>query len=278
MDDAWLVDAAAWAAVQPYQPAPGVVVADTDGLRWYRTPIDYEGLNGVLSAQLAEDGLDEAVEQALTPFREAGLPMLWHVGPTSTPPSLPQALACAGLALHEAEPGMVADLTALGAGPPAPDGLEVRRVADEDELADWCRVWVGTPPDADMDGLVALRGPGALGPDAPKPHLLARLGGAPVACAAVLVGDRRSGPPPAAWVEDVVTAATVRRRGIGAAVTHACLTLARSRGLARAALTASPDGHAVYRRLGFLDRCTVTRYRASAPAPARSRGTVGGRP
>jgi GNAT superfamily N-acetyltransferase len=273
MDDAWLVDAAAWAAVQPYRAAPGVVVADTDGLRWYRTPIDYEGLNGVLSARLPEPGLDAAVDRALAPFREAGLPMLWHVGPTSTPPSLSRALAGAGLTFQEAEPGMVADLTALGAGPPAPGvgagptvpaGLEVRRVGDEEELAAWCRVWVGTPPDANMDGLVELRGPGALGADAPKPHLLALLDGTPVACAAVLVGDRRTGRPPAAWVEDVVTAATVRRRGIGTAITSACLTLARSRGLTRAALTASPDGHAIYRRLGFQDRCTVRRYRYPA--------------
>ena len=29
MDEAWLVDAAAWAAVTPYRAAPGVVVADT---------------------------------------------------------------------------------------------------------------------------------------------------------------------------------------------------------------------------------------------------------
>ena len=93
------------------------------------------------------------------------------------------------------------------------------------------------------------------------PHLLAILDGTPVGCAAVLVGDGRGGRPPAAWVEDVVTTAAVRRRGVGACVTRACLDLARSRGLDRAALTASPDGHRIYRRLGFRERCRVVRYR-----------------
>jgi hypothetical protein len=126
MDEAWLVDAAAWAAVVPYRAAPGAVVADTGMVRWYRTPIGYEGLNGVLWASLPEDSLEAAVERALAPFRDAGVPMLWHLGPTSAPPSLPRALEAAGLSRHEDEPGMVADLAALGPPPPAPPGLEVR--------------------------------------------------------------------------------------------------------------------------------------------------------
>jgi hypothetical protein len=63
----------------------------------------------------------------------------------------------------------------------------------------WSRLWAGTPQDADVDGLVELRASGALGPGPPAPHLLALLEGAPVACAAVFVGDRRDGPAPAAW-------------------------------------------------------------------------------
>jgi GNAT superfamily N-acetyltransferase len=261
MDDAWLVDAAAWAAVLPYRAAPGAVVADTGTLRWYRTPVGYEGLNGVLWARLPEPGLDAAVERALAPFRETGTPMLWHVGPTSSPRPLPRALEAAGLAHHEEEPGMVADLDGLGPPPAGPAGLEIRRVRDPDDLTAWNRVFAGVPPDADVDTLVELRAAGGLGPDPATPHLLGLLEGTPVACAAVFVGARRDPPPPAAWLENVVTAAGRRRLGIGSALTHACLALARTRGLARAALTASPEGHGIYRRLGFRDRCTVARYR-----------------
>ena len=261
MDEAWLVDAAAWAAVGPYRAAPGAVVADSGTVRWFRTGIDFEGLNGVLWARLAERELDGAIERALAPFREAGVPMLWHVGPTSSPRDLPRALEAAGLALHESEPGMVADLAAVGPPPAAPAGLEIRRVGDKDGLATWTRLWAGTPPDANVDGLVELRAPGALGPGRPAPHLLALLEGAPVGCAAVFVGDRRDGPAPAAWIEHVVTVPARRRMGIGAALTHACLAQARTRGLARAVLTASPEGHGLYGRLGFRDRGTVARYR-----------------
>jgi GNAT superfamily N-acetyltransferase len=261
MDEAWLVDAAAWAAVQPYRAAPGAVVADTGTVRWYRTPIGYEGLNGVLWARLDGHDLEAAVEAALAPFRETGVPMQWHLGPTSSPPSLPRALEAAGLARQEEEPGMVADLAAVGPPAAAPPGLEVRPVRDEDGLAAWCRVWAGLAPGTEVGGLVEVRAPKALGRDPPVPHLLAVLDGIPVGCAAVLVGDGRGGRPPAAWLEDVVTTAAVRRRGIGACVTRACLDLARSQGLDRAALTASPDGRRIYRRLGFSERCRVVRYR-----------------
>jgi GNAT superfamily N-acetyltransferase len=261
MDDAWLVDAAAWAAVRPYRAVPGAVVVDSGAVRWFRTEIDYEGFNGVLSARLPERGLDGAIQQALAPFQEAGMPMLWHVGPTSSPRTLPRALEAAGLAPYEEEPGMVADLGALGPPPAVPRGLEIRRVRDQDDLAAWARALILAPPDANVDSLVELRAACGLGADPPTPHLLGLLDGMPVGCAAVFVGDQRDGPPPAAWVEWVVTATAVRRRGVGGALVYACLALARSRGLRRAVLTSSPDGHGIYRRLGFRDCCRVSRYR-----------------
>jgi GNAT superfamily N-acetyltransferase len=65
-------------------------------------------------------------------------------------------------------------------------------------------------------------------------------------------------------LEHIITTPSARRLGIATALTHACLTLARTRGLGRAALTASPDGHRIYQRLGFQERCTVSRYRYPA--------------
>src|SRR5687767_1665435 len=100
MDDAWLVEETVWAAVGPYRAAvgpyraavgpyraavgpyraaPGATVAETGTVRWFRTGIDYEGLNGVLSARIRERELEDTIHQALAPFREAGRPMLWHV-------------------------------------------------------------------------------------------------------------------------------------------------------------------------------------------------------
>jgi hypothetical protein len=127
MDEGWLVDAAVWAAVGPYRDAPGAVVADTGAVRWYTTPIDYEGLNGVLWARLPEHGLDDAIDRALEPFRETGLPMLWHVGPSSSPATLPEALKAAGLSHYEDEPGMVADLGTLGRRRPLRPGSRSAR-------------------------------------------------------------------------------------------------------------------------------------------------------
>jgi ribosomal protein S18 acetylase RimI-like enzyme len=261
VDEAWLVEEAVWAAVGPYRAAPGATVVDTGTVRWFGTGIDYEGLNGVLAARLPDRELEDAIQEALAPFRGTGRPMLWHVGPTSSPVGLPRALAAAGLSHYEDEPGMVAELGRLGPPPAAPAGLEVRQVGDEDDLAVWSRLWAGTPPDANVDGLVELRGTCGLGPDPATIHLIGWLDGTPLGCAAVFLGRRRDDPPPGALVENVVTVHPARRAGVGSALTYACLVLARARGLDRVVLTSSPDGHGLYRRLGFRDCCTVSRYR-----------------
>ncbi|MFP3393605.1 GNAT family N-acetyltransferase, partial [Brevibacillus sp. SIMBA_076] len=85
-------------------------------------------------------------------------------------------------------------------------------------------------------------------------HLLAEVDGVAVGCAAAVVaGD-------AVAVEHIVTAASHRRQGIGTRLTVAALETGRRLGAATAVLTASPDGAAIYRRLGFVERDTVRRF------------------
>ena len=266
-DAAALIDDAAWGAAREYAAAPHTAVEGTARLRWLITGAPYEELNGIY---WADSGID--LSRALEPFRQAEVPMLWHVGPTS-PPALGERLR-GRLRHYGDEPGM---LLALDDTPPDSDdsypwGLEIARVGTTSQLRAWVRLWAGPASDLVVDRLVALRAPSAFGVGARTPHLLGLLDGEPVACAAVWVGrppvrsggaNDRSRPAsrrPVAWLEHVATRLAVRGRGIGTALTRACLDIARRRAASHAALTASSAAVRLYQRLGFRQICTVTRY------------------
>ncbi len=292
-DDAALVDAASWAAAGAYRDAPHTAVEETDRLRWLITGTPYEGLNGVFWARGDDPRL---ISAGLRPFREAEVPMLWHVGATSLD-TLRHWLPDAGLATYSEDSGMVLSLNAASAAPEAPvvaaapEGLEIRQVGTMSELRAWIKVWTRLAPPLLTQRLAALRSPVAFGFRPRTVHLLGVLDGAPVACAAVWVGqvrpvggnqagrrrddpeapvsqasaNGRERPPgqqrgPVAWLEHVTTAPQVRRCGIGGAMTLACLQVARRRGARRAVLTASPAAVSLYRRLGFQQVSTVHRF------------------
>jgi ribosomal protein S18 acetylase RimI-like enzyme len=250
-----LVDEAAWAAAREYAVAPHTAVEETSRVRWLITGAPYEGLNGVYWA-----AADTEVRDALRPFQEAEVPMLWHVGPTSAR-HLPAALPAAGLSHYGNEPGMLLDLDQPSFRWQSPEHLEIRWVGTEAQLRAWVRVWAGPASRLIVERLVALRAPAAFGVGARTPHLLGVLHGEPVACAAVWVG-RMSGlsPRPTAWLEHVAVRIAARRRGFGTAMTLACLDIARRRGASHATLTASPVAGSLYRALGFRQVCTVRRY------------------
>ena len=68
-----------------------------------------------------------------------------------------------------------------------------------------------------------------------------------------------------AGVYFVMTDPEMRRRGIGAAITHAALRDAAA--VAEyAVLGSSPPGRPVYERLGFREYCTINFYEWSPPA------------
>jgi len=255
LEAAALVDEAAWAAAREYATAPHTAVEETPRLRWLITGTPYEGLNGIYWVAQGQP-----VDAALEPFRQADVPMLWHVGATS-PAALPAMLRDAGLRPYDAEPAMLCELDGPVSRWSLPEDLEIRRVGTEAQLRAWVRIWAGPASDLVIERLIALRAPSAFGVGPRTPHVLGVLGGEPVACAAVWVG-RLPGHTgrPVAWLEHVATQLPVRRRGIGTALTRACLDIARRRAASHAALTASPSATRLYRRLGFQDVGTVTRH------------------
>jgi GNAT superfamily N-acetyltransferase len=242
-----LVEETIWEAFAAYRASPAATVVDSETLRLGITGAPYAGLNGVFRAR----GLGSAaVEDTLRLFRERGVSMLWHLGPQSDP-ELEALLLSAGLEFEEEEPGMIARLDTPVETLARPAGFRIEPVRELETLRRWVDVLSGGRlPESG----VALRAALGLDASAACQHLIGYVDDEAVATAAVYHGTRAS------EIQHVVTVDRYRRRGIGAAITAAALELARERGQSHAVLTASPDGEAIYRRLGFVTVCSVRRF------------------
>lgn len=247
------LDAHTSAYFASYAALPGAAFRTDGGVERLLTGLPVDLFNAVLQARLSPATADAVIAATLAEFRDRGVPFVWHIGPTSSPPDLPARLLAAGLEHYEDEPGMAADLTALPEVP-WPEGLQVETVADEAALRAWISLWLGPQPPVVVESCVQAIEAAGHGPGADHQLLLGTLVGQPVAIAELYVGAG------VASVQHVVTATEVQRRGIGAAITHAVLRAARARGYRYAVLTASPQGFGIYMRLGFRTVCTVRRY------------------
>jgi len=93
-----------------------------------------------------------------------------------------------------------------------------------------------------------------LGPHLPCRYYLGAFQGKPIATALLFFGAG------VAALHSVVTLPEARSKGIGTAMTLAALREARRAGYRVAILTASPYGERIYRRVGFREYCTISRY------------------
>lgn len=233
---------------------PGATLHEGDEAVWVDTGVADATVNAVVSARFRPDAVDAGVAAILAHFARRGRPFTWHVGPSTQPADLGRALLAHGLTHSEDEPGMALELDRLRDAAAPPTGLTIEPVRDPRGLEDWVDAWLfPLPPDARRRPLDTLLRRG-LGDDLPWRHFVGWLDGRPVATAELFVGAGL------AAVHYAVTVPEARRRGIGAALTSHALREARALGYRVAALTASPDGIGIYRRLGFREYCWFRRY------------------
>jgi len=198
------------------------------------------------------------VREVEADYRAAGLPTLWWVDDAGRAAGLLDALRATGMRDPGHETVMTLALPAGGGGRDADPGsgagrssapVTVRVVETIDALDDWIGVmaaaygWSDPARAALMQGLYDPRLPH--GRDGARIVLLARIGGVPVGAGSLF---RAAGQ---GWITNVGTVPDARGRGVGAAVTGACLRLAAERGDPSAWLAASAMGAPLYARLGF---------------------------
>ena len=242
------------AALLSFARLPGAVLHEEPHAVWVDAGLHDATLNAVVWARFAPDTVHAQIAAVLAHFRRHGRPFTWHVGPTTVPADLGDALLAHCLIHDEDEPGMAVELDRLQADVTAPPELTIEPVDDERGLAVWVAVWLfPLPDDARRHALETLLRRGA-GGGLPWRFYLGRLGGRPVATAELFVGAG------VAAVHHVVTLPDVRRRGIGSAMTLRVLRDARALGYRVGVLTASADGIGSYRRIGFREYCRFRRY------------------
>jgi len=237
--------------------APASELSIGPHLSWLLTGVPDAFLNVVFRTDLPTDHASDTVDEALQHFRSRHIARLsWLVESNLT--EVARLLESRGLTFAEGGTAMAADLPAVPAEVPTPDGLAIVRVEDQIALQQWIEVMrVGFQiPQAAEKPLFELFAAVALDP--PMHTYLALHHGRPIATSQLLVGAGVAG------IYNVTCLPEARGRGIGTVITHAPLAEARRQGHQLSILQASRLGYPVYRRLGFQDYGRLNNFVFSA--------------
>jgi len=231
-----------------------IAVEDRPDMLRYTTGVPFAVMNGIMRARLDAD--DAAVSDALQPFRSRGLPIMWWIGPSTTPVDLPERLQRLGLAEAEQVPGMALDLEELGErGVRVPD-LEIQFAVSSDDCSVFAEVLAAgfEMPDFVSQTLTRILADVGMGAKGPACSFVGRLNDRPVATATLAVVGGIAG------IYNVATLPEARGHGIGMAMTLAALRHARHMGYRIAILHSFRMAFELYQRLGFREYCKIGQY------------------
>jgi ribosomal protein S18 acetylase RimI-like enzyme len=212
----------------------------------------------VLATRFTPEDADAQIRALLARMALVVRRSWWQILPSAQPADLGGRLLAAGLDYlpHESRPVMTLDLAAQTVLPGRPPGLVIQRVSDNALMSDWTRAsQLGfEASDANIKPYHDAYSAQGFAEDALIQHFVGYLDGAPVTSATLLLAGGLAG------IYDVSTVPDARRRGLGAAITLACVDAAAARGYRHAVLQASEEGEAVYARLGFRERYREQNY------------------
>lgn len=237
-----------------YVRLPGAVLHADEESSWIQTGLPGAKFNSVGWARFQPETIDRQIDAVLDCFRTRSLPIVWHVGPTTEPADLGDALLKHGMVFVEDEPGMALEIARMNNSIPVPSELSIEVVSNEDELYEWINVWLFPMQDEIRRAHFLARRALWLESDRTLTCFVGRWEGKPVATSMLYLGKG------VAAVHHVATLPEYRRRGIGSAMTLRVLHEARNRGYRVAVLTASSEGIGSYRRIGFHEYCSFRRY------------------
>lgn len=240
---------------------PGARLVDEDGVLRFETPLPVIPYNGVIGTRI-RDAPDEAIARVVEAYRARGADFFWVVHPASTPADLAQRLEAAGLTPAEVATGMSLELGEWRARErESPPGVELREVVDEEGLRAYTDVSIAywELDESAREHVLALNRHWS-GPRAPGHRWIALLDGEPIGKAFLSL----AGPPGVAAIYGMSVRAEARGRGIAGALTRTLLAQARAAGRHRVVLHSTEMAVGVYRRAGFVERCSMTFF-ATAP-------------
>lgn len=235
---------------------PSVEVIEDPDAYWTISNIPYPMFNIVVRCTAEPAEVDTVIDRLMSRYRSRYVPVLWRVGPSSSPPDLAQRLEARGFIDVGTLKGFAVDLNRLGAGPTAARGLTIRKVAGLSEMHDWRQVVMASAelPRTVVDEYAYMFGVASFRARMPLHHYVGFVGTVPVATSTLFLGAGVAG------LHNVMTVPEYRGRGFATALSLAPLHEARDRGFKFAILESEEDTERLYRRLGFEEYCRTKGY------------------
>ena len=218
---------------------------DGPDLLWAISDIPAALFNSVGRANLGAGAADEAIEGLIARARTKRVPLLWWTSPSSKPADLARRLEGHGFRHVGELPGMALE-RAQGAGGGAQENSELRIETVRD--AEMLKIWNDVPEGSAERYAFYAEHLGAFR------HYIGYADGRAVATTSLFFGGGTAG------IYNVYTAPAMRSRGFGAALTRAAVSDACDLGHRLVVLQATQDSAPLYRRLGFVEHCSIGHY------------------
>jgi len=216
---------------------------------WLLTQHKFPFFNNIFGAQIKTNDIHNSIKEALIPYKEQNVPMLWWTGPSTQPPNLGEHLLSYGFEHVFEAPAMAVDLNLLKETPSSNSDLIIEEIFDRKAMKTWCDImtFVYDFPDFAQEPWFDMLTSLGLGSDESYRHFLARVEGKPVATASVFFGAGLAG------LSSVATLPEYRKQGIGKAITLEPLLEARRMGYRIGALFSSEMAVDMYKEIGFKE-------------------------
>lgn len=223
---------------------PGMIMHDAESF-WFVSNKPAPGDN-ILRARLSIDRIEARIDEVLEQVGQHIDHIGWMVFPGDQPADLGRRLEARGMPGGAGGNWLWADLNSLGSGPAVPANFHIKRVHDDQMMAEW----VGVSEAGFGEELACFYDAYArhgYGPDAYSLHYIGYLDDAPVTSGTLLDAGG------CATIYDVSTPPAFRRQGLGGAITHALMREIRNRGYADTWIWSSNMAKSVYQKLGYVD-------------------------
>jgi len=240
-----------------YGHAPGGVWHEEDDLVWTEAPVSQLPYNAVIRTRLGADA-PERIDQVVRHFRRRAVQFMWIGHPTAKPDNLAEQLGEHGLSAVEHVTGMALDLASWTTAPPPREGpvtyqevtdLQGLRAFEELMLSYW-----ELPEESHEYPLGMSRW--AYEKGIPGVRWVAYRDGEPVGKAYLSL----TGAANTAAIFGVYVRPSARGHGVARTLNELAINRASRLGMRRVVLHSSEMAVNVYRRLGFVDRCTLSIY------------------
>ncbi|HUH07653.1 MAG TPA: GNAT family N-acetyltransferase, partial [Egibacteraceae bacterium] len=237
---------------------PGAGLRDEDGILWFESPIRYLPYNWVIRTRIPDDrDIDRAIARVAETFRARHVPFMWIHRPSDEPADLDHRLPVHGLDLAETATGMDLDLdeyvTQAGTGI-----ARIVDIGDDDaglhDYEELIRTYWSVPETE--RSLIKTLNRYWTGARAPGIRLVAYIDRTPIGKLFMNTEEL----PERVSVYGVAVKPEARGQGVARALMNQALARAKADGARRCILHSSTMALPMYRKMGFVERCSLPVY------------------